>query len=990
MDAFLTKLRRSRWLKDQVGRQGALIVAIPVTCLFASLLAFAWLEFNTKAAQKQVRQSERVLLQANRLLATVVDAETAIQGYGLTGRPEFLAPYKAANSVLPDSLKKLDLLVENNPTRRQPLKKIEESAQQRMNLSGKTLEAIERLGSQTRRSPELTALLVESKLKMDALREQIAEFVASEDLLQRQLNEQITYWQRSASAVQWAAMLASLLGGCASWHLFQRLEREVGAREAGLQESKARIQAVVDSAADGIITLSELGNIESFNPQAERIFGYKVAQIKGANLRRLIAEPVRQDTTGDPLSYFLGTASAKLCSCRRETVGRRATGAKFPMELAVSEMRAGDQVLFIAICRDITERRKADETVRNQAQLLDLANDSILVLDINGTISYWNQGARRLYGWKKKEALGKNAHALLQTLFPHPVEKIKQVLLREGHWEGELVHSKRDGTKVNVASSWTLQRDEEGQPVAILEINNDITQRQQAQKALRESQKMLQLVMDSIPQFIFWKDGNSVYLGCNNNMAWLLGLNSPADIIGLTDFDLPVSREQVYRTREFDRQVMETNTPIYHVVERFSLQEPESKLICADANRVPLTDAAGKVVGILCTFDDITDRIRAEAALAESEQRFRATFEQAAVGIAEKTLDGQFLRVNQKLCEILGYTREELLGRMFQELTHPDDLQANLGLLRKLQAGEMETYSLEKRYIRKDGLPVWVNLTVSLLRHPEGNQSLMGVVEDITHRVEAQEALQARAEELARTTAILAKTTAVLRKRNQELDQFAYVVSHDLKAPLRAISNLSSWIEEDLGDALTGETQHQMNLLRGRVQRMEALINGLLQYSRVGRVQNAVETVDVGQLLADVIDSIAPPPSFTVDVAPAMPALETQRLPLQQVFANLIGNAIKHNRSGSGCVKISVREDGDFYEFAVADDGPGIAPEYHEKVFAIFQTLEARDIVENTGIGLALVKKIVESQGGTIHLESREGQGAIFRFTWQKKQAQHY
>ncbi len=988
MDAFLTKLRHSRWLNSPVRRQGALIVAIPVTCLFASLLAFAWLESNAKAAQKQVRQSERVLWQANRLLATVVDAETAIGGYGLTRRPEFLAPYKVANSVLPDSLEKLEVLVENNPTRRQQFEKIEESAQQRMNLSGKTLETIERLGSQTGRSPELTALLVESKLKMDALRKQIAEFVASEDSLQRQLNEQILYWQRSASAVQWAAMLASLLGGCASWHLFHRLEREVAAREAGLQESQARIQAVVDSAADGIITLSELGNIESFNPQAERIFGYKAAQINGANLRRLIAEPVRQDTTGDPLTYFLGTASAKLCCCRRETVGRRATGTKFPMELAVSEMRTGNQLKFIAICRDITERRKADETVRNQAQLLDLANDSIMVLDLNGTISYWNQGARRLYGWKKKEAQGKNAHALVQTQFPQPQDKIKQLLLREGHWEGELVQTKRDGTKVTVASSWTLQRDDEGLPVAILEINNDITQRQQAQKALRESQKMLQLVMDSIPQFIFWKDGNSVYLGCNNNMAWLLGLNSPADIIGLTDFDLPVSREQAGRIREEDRQVVETNAPIYHIVERFELQLPESQPIWVDANRVPLTDAAGKVVGILCTFEDITERVRAEAALAESEQRFRATFEQAAVGIAEKTLDGQFLVVNQKLCDILGYSREELLGRKFQEFTHPDDLPANLGMLRKLQAGEMETYSLEKRYIRKDGSPVWVNLTVSLLRHREGNQSLMGVVEDITHRVEAQEALRARAEELARTTAILANTTAVLRKRNQELDQFAYVVSHDLKAPLRAISNLSSWIEEDLGEALTEETQHQMTLLRGRVQRMEALINGLLQYSRVGRVKTSLETVDVSKLLADVIDSIAPAPSFTVEVEPGMPALETERLPLQQVFANLIGNAIKHNSRGAGHVKISVKDKGYFYEFAVADDGPGIAHQFHEKVFVIFQTLSARDIVENTGIGLAIVKKIVENQGGTIQLDSREGQGATFRFTWQKQAVQ--
>ena len=242
-----------------------------------------------------------------------------------------------------------------------------------------------------------------------------------------------------------------------------------------------------------------------------------------------------------------------------------------------------------------------------------------------------------------------------------------------------------------------------------------------------------------------------------------------------------------------------------------------------------------------------------------------------------------------------------------------------------------------------------------------------------------------RAVELSWTAQTLAKTTSSLRKRNLELDQFAYVVSHDLKAPLRAIANLSSWIEEDISDSMTEDTLHQMNLLRGRVHRMEALIEGLLQYSRVGRIQVALETVKVEKLLAEIIDSLAPPSGFEVKVDPEMPTFVTERLPLQQVFANLISNAIKHNRGESGHVKISVKELNDFYEFFVTDNGPGIAPQYHDKVFVIFQTLEARDKVENTGIGLSLVKKIVEGEGGSVSLESAEGEGATFGFTWPKQ-----
>jgi light-regulated signal transduction histidine kinase (bacteriophytochrome) len=261
----------------------------------------------------------------------------------------------------------------------------------------------------------------------------------------------------------------------------------------------------------------------------------------------------------------------------------------------------------------------------------------------------------------------------------------------------------------------------------------------------------------------------------------------------------------------------------------------------------------------------------------------------------------------------------------------------------------------------------------------------MTMTQDITESKKAEEALRSRAEELARLTTVLAQTTAILEKRNIELDQFAYIVSHDLKAPLRAIANLSVWLEEDLAPYLTEDTRHQMDLMQGRVHRMEALINGLLQYSRIGRISTASEVVDVEALLAEVIDSLAPPPEFTVTVMPGMPMLMTERLPLEQVFANLISNGIKHNHRPDGQIVISVEEQTDFYEFAVADNGPGIAPEFHNKVFVIFQTLQPRDTVENTGVGLAIVKKIIEDKGGTIALESQPNQGATFRFTWPKQ-----
>ncbi len=225
-----------------------------------------------------------------------------------------------------------------------------------------------------------------------------------------------------------------------------------------------------------------------------------------------------------------------------------------------------------------------------------------------------------------------------------------------------------------------------------------------------------------------------------------------------------------------------------------------------------------------------------------------------------------------------------------------------------------------------------------------------------------------------------------LERSNQELNQFAYVTSHDLKAPLRAIANLSEWIEEDIEALLTPDTRGQMNLLRSRVHRMEALIQGILEYSRAGRIRNALEKVNLTQLLEETIDLMDPPEHIKITIGADLPELLTEKVRLQQVFSNLISNAIKYNDKEIARIDIQmVNQDDDFYWFCVADNGPGIEPKYHDKVFVIFQTLQSRDKFESTGVGLSIVKKIVEDQGGMIWIEGDKGEGASFIFKWSKK-----
>ncbi|NJN16491.1 MAG: PAS domain S-box protein [Oscillochloris sp.] len=350
------------------------------------------------------------------------------------------------------------------------------------------------------------------------------------------------------------------------------------------------------------------------------------------------------------------------------------------------------------------------------------------------------------------------------------------------------------------------------------------------------------------------------------------------------------------------------------------------------------------------------------AQLYHELRRFRETLDQAldCVFMFEPQ-NLCFFYVNQGALDQVGYSRAELLQMtpidIKPEYNEPQFRQ----LIAPLLDGTQRLLSFETVHRHKDGHDIPVDLWLQYVATEDEPGRFVAIVRDISERRRA---------------------AAALEERNRELDQFAYLISHDLKAPLRGIANLSQWIDEDLGDNVTPEVREHLNLLHGRVQRMEDLINGLLAYARIGRTSGVIEQVRVVDLLAEVIDLLAPPEHVTLEIAPNMPTMKTDHLLLQRVFANLISNAIKHNPGETALVRVGCAREGMYYRFYVGDNGPGIDPSYHERIFGLFQTLVPKDRIESSGIGLALVKRIVEHQNGTVGLESQPGHGATFWFTW--------
>lgn len=233
---------------------------------------------------------------------------------------------------------------------------------------------------------------------------------------------------------------------------------------------------------------------------------------------------------------------------------------------------------------------------------------------------------------------------------------------------------------------------------------------------------------------------------------------------------------------------------------------------------------------------------------------------------------------------------------------------------------------------------------------------------------------------------VLSENIRLLQRKNEELDQFAHIVSHDLKAPLRGIDNVITWIEEDYSNELPPKIREYIHLIKGRLLRAENMIRGILLYARVGKQRPEKEYINLNALLQDTIENLAIKPGLNVDIQQGLPEIYTERIPLQQVLSNLVSNAIKHHdKKNDGYVKVHVNEMPEYYEFSVEDNGPGILESYHEKIFAIFQTLQERDSFESTGVGLAIVKKILDDRKQKISVRSKPGEGTVFSFTWPKK-----
>ena len=658
---------------------------------------------------------------------------------------------------------------------------------------------------------------------------------------------------------------------------------------------------------------------------------------------------------------------------------------------------------------DVTPFKQAELELRRSQTLRDAifneSTDALILVDVaTQQVMDCNPRSIELFETDRQHLLQNLKGAYLTQLCFNPVDEstILAAIAQQDHWQGE-VECRTFQNRMFWGDLAIKRIVVAEQPIDLISIT-DITARKQAEQvlqdynqtletqvqerivALRNSEERLRLALSAANQGLYDIDLLSEEVIVSPEYAQMLDYDPlifRETLSGWRDRLHPEDRDRVLQVYE---EYVNGQRPDYQVVFRLQTRTGDWKWIYSIGRIITWTKEA-QPLRMIGTHTDITAQKQIEIALQASEERFRLAARAATGIVYDWDFVSGFIYRSEGLYQVTGYRPNEAPAEAnwWIEQIHPDDREKVQQVFQEIVANLCDRYNLEYRVRHRAGhwIDIWDQGYI-IRDERQQTRRIVGVSADISDRKQAQIALEIRARELAQLNQLLIQTTTNLEQRNRELDQFAYVASHDLKAPLRGIQTLSDWLIEDLSRKLSETNTRHLRLLKKQANRMQNLVDGLLRYSRVGREQTNPEPVSVAELLQDIIDSLSPVPGLIVHIHPPMPIINARRILLEQVFSNLLSNAIKYSDRPECEIIITATDEGDYYRFSVNDNGPGIAPQFHQKIFGIFETLQPRDKTESTGIGLSIVKKIIEMEGGTIAVDSVPGEGATFHFTWLK------
>ncbi|MGB1038103.1 MAG: PAS domain-containing sensor histidine kinase [Bacteroidia bacterium] len=626
----------------------------------------------------------------------------------------------------------------------------------------------------------------------------------------------------------------------------------------------------------------------------------------------------------------------------------------------------------IASMVDITESitsKKAIETARKELKdVLDNIYDGLLIISDKGIILEANPSAIELFELDIKQIGKVRLKDLVHPDNKNDVDKNRDIVITNGAlstFESKIITPTGTTKTVEVSSSAIV---ENGQYLGSRDVVRDITVKKELEKERIASEKKLKLIIDTALDAVVTMDTEGLITEWNQNAERIFGYTYD-EVLGqqLSEYIIPKQYREAHANGM--RKYFESGEgPVLNVRIEISAINKKEEEFPIELAITPVTQD-GKTF-FSAFIRDISERKRLEKQRELSETKLKLIVDTALDAVVTMNSEGNITEWNQNAVTIFGFERETVLNKKLSDFIIPHQYREAhaRGMKHYFASGEGPVLNKRIEITAIDNMEREFPIELAITPVKQENGTFFSAfIRDISSRKEIE----------AQKEMLLSELESV----NKELKDFAYIVSHDLKAPLRSISSLTDWLVQDYEETLDEEGKDLLNLLKTRTMRMHSLIDGVLKYSKVSRQKSEKDTIDLNELLAEIVDLLDPPKNCKIIISENLPTVQYDKVRLHQVFQNLLSNAIKFLDKPEGEILVDFSETDTHYKFKIKDNGPGIEEDSLEKIFQIFQTLGKKDEYENTGIGLSIVKRIVELNKGTISVSSVINKGTEFSFT---------
>jgi PAS domain S-box-containing protein len=734
-------------------------------------------------------------------------------------------------------------------------------------------------------------------------------------------------------------------------------------------------RSLIEASLDPLVTIDADGKITDVNEATELATGF-----------------VREKLIGTDFSeYFTKPQNARHGF---QEVFRKGTVIDLPLEIqhrdghvisvlytaSIYKDVNGEVLGVFAAARNITKRKLAEEKAKQLADIVQSSEDAIISKTLDGKIISWNFGAEKIYGYNETEVLGKPISILIPSERIEEAGRITDKILKGEHLEHfESVRLRKDGKKIQMSLTFSGIKNSDGEIVAISVIGRDITEYKLAAAKVKEREEFLFLIIENIPHMIFIKEAKDLkFVRFNKAGEELLGLKRD-HLIGKTDFDIFPKDQATFFTGR-DRVVLAGGTMLDINEEPINVKG-ENRIL--HTKKIPINDITGTPAFLLGISEDITEQKNAEEQIKLSEKRLQEAQRIAHVGSWELNLTTNKLEWSDEIYRIFEIDRNKFEASYdgFLNLIHPDDRNmVNEAYSNSLK--DKTQYDIIHRLKFEDGKIKFVHEHCETFYDNDGNAlRSLGTVQDITKSKLIEEEIKTLNEELEKR---VEERTGQLMAANKELEAFSYSVSHDLRAPLRAIDGFSRILQEDYADKIDEEGKRVCSVISENAQKMGKLIDDLLSFSRISRSDMRVSFINMTNLVNHIYQELTDLQTrekidFRVDELEDTAADPTL---IKQVWLNLISNAIKYS-SKNEQITISVSSiiSNNKIVYSIKDNGAGFNMKYIQKLFGVFQRLHSSKEFEGTGVGLAIVKRIIYRHGGDVWAEGEINKGATFYFS---------